>query len=164
MDPVTLIAIAAVVLLALFFVFGGASPKFELHSYQEDFLNKLAASQGTSSAEALQSIVDKAMSNKKVYGEIFDDFHCVHCGSVAPAEWIKTRKGDKHPVALPLSDKAVEFLKGELLVPVAKVGDPKVRQVVEGPRTSNPDKAVRCCIDWAIKKYGAVADGTPKPE
>jgi hypothetical protein len=163
MDPLVLFVTVLFVVL-LVFVMGGSSTKFELHGYQSDFLEKLGSSQGSSAAEALQGIVDRAMADVKVKAAIFDDFHCVHCGSVSPAEWIKARKGKKAPHALALSDKAVAFLGGALLVPVAKVGEPPKRQIVEGARTADANKAARCCVDWAIKNFGAVADGEPRPE
>ena len=83
---------------------------------------------------------------------------------MSPADWIKTRKGDKQPVALPLTDEALEFLGGELLVKVGKVGEPPAKQIIDDSRSSDVHKAVRCCVDWAIKNYGATADGNPKPE
>ena len=137
----------------------------QLHGYQKDFLAKMAKAQGLGSdGAALQSIVYQAMSNSSIKSAIFDDFHCVHCGSVTPAEWIKARKGKKEPHALALSGEAVAFLGGALLVPVAKVGEPPKRQIVEGARTADANKAARCCVDWAIKNFGAVADGEPRPE
>jgi hypothetical protein len=64
--------------------------------YQIDFLNSCKAEGGAAGAAgALQAIVDKAMSDDKVKAAIFDDFHCIHCGSVSPAEWIASRKGKK---------------------------------------------------------------------
>jgi hypothetical protein len=32
--------------------------------------------------------------------------------------------------------------------------------VAAGPKRADPQKAARCCVDWAIKEYGAEADGT----
>ena len=157
---VTLI-LALVVIVIIFLILPKGS-KFELHGYQADFLNKLGEMQGTSAAEALQAIVDKAMSDGKVKAEIFDEFHCIHCGSVSPADWIKERKGNKQPVTLPLTDEAIEFLSGELLVKVGKVDN--VKQIIGDSRTSDVHKAVRCCVDWAIKNHAATADGIPKPE
>jgi len=42
---------------------------------------------------------------------------------------------------------------------VEKLGEPPKKQVVAGAKTSNIHKAARCCIDWAIKHFDAVADG-----
>ena len=75
----------------------------------------------------------------------------MHCGSVSPANWIKSRKGDKSVYSLKLNVEVLRFLESPLLVPVQKVGDPPKRTVVDGPRTSDASKAARCCVDWAIK-------------
>jgi len=124
----------------------------------------MAKKNGTTAAQALESIVKKAITDSKVKKEIFDQFHCIHCGSKNPAPWIKERKGKKDPYPLAISSDAVAFLNAAPIVPVAKVGDPPVKQIVEGEPKKDANKAVRCCIDWAIKNYGAVADGVPKPE
>merc|ERR1711924_58513 len=84
---------------------------------------------------------------------VFDDLHCVHCGSLNPADWIKTRKGDKKHYGMQLSEAAVAFLNREHLVKVEKVGEPPKKQVVPGPKRSDASKAVRCCVDWAIKDF-----------
>ena len=99
------------------------------------------------------------MSDPATKSAIFDELHCIHCGSVNPAEWIATRKGDKEAVPLALSAPAAAFLEEPSLVKVARVGEPPKKQVVPGPRTSDAGKAARCCVDWAIKEYGAVATG-----
>eukprot|EP01043_Picozoa_sp_COSAG02_P068525 COSAG02_NODE_11414_length_1728_cov_215.445058_1_plen_103_part_10 len=75
---------------------------YDLHGYQQDFLQTMAASQGLATpAAALERIVGQAMTDAKIQAAIFDEFHCIHCGSVDPAEWIATRKGDKKPMTLP---------------------------------------------------------------
>ena len=133
---------------------------YELHGYQRDFLATLAAAQGHNSAStALESIVSQAMSDPATKAAIFDKMHCIHCGSVKPAEWIATRKGDKEATPLVLTPSAAAFLAEPLLVKVDRVGQPPVKQVVPGPRTSNVGKAARCCVDWAIQEYGAVETG-----
>ena len=66
------------------------------------------------------------------------------------------------PVELAVTKLVVSFLSMELLVPVEKLGEPPVRQVVDGPRRADPGKAARCAIDWAIKNYSALPDGQPK--
>merc|ERR1719217_403681 len=109
--------------------------------------------------KALEHIVQQAMSNPAIESEIFDTFHCVHCGSVKPAEWIANAKGKKEPYKLRVNDLVMAFLHQEILVKVEKLGDPPVRQVVDGPKRADADKAARCCVDWAIKNYGALADG-----
>ena len=48
-------------------------------------------------------IVGQAMSDPATKAAIFDAVQCIHCGSVNPAEWIATRKGDKEAVPLRLS-------------------------------------------------------------
>ena len=108
--------------------------------------------------------VQRCLQDPKAKAAVFDDFHCVHCGSVKPAEWIATRKGKKEPYELDLSLEALEFLKKPMLVKVERVGDPPVKKIVEGPRRTDIHKAVRCTIDWAIKDYSAVATGKPKSE
>ena len=150
------------------------STTFLLHGYQKDFLDAMAAAglpavqlmtqqYGLKGATAaLQAIVMEAIQDASVQAEIFDDFHCVHCGSKNPAAWIKDRKGQE-PHSLVVTKMVKSFLSMELLVAVEKLGTPPVRQiVVEKPRHADSSKAARCCIDWAIKKYDAVADGKPK--
>eukprot|EP01048_Picozoa_sp_COSAG05_P024857 COSAG05_NODE_6045_length_1034_cov_5.160428_1_plen_134_part_00 len=128
---------------------------YELHGYQRDFLATLAGARGlASNSAALESIVAQAMSNSATQAAIFDVLQCIHCGSVNPAEWIATRKGDKEAVPLALSPAAAAFLRQPLLAKVARVGEPPVKMLVPGPRTSDAGKAARCCVDWAIKEYG----------
>jgi hypothetical protein len=133
---------------------------FELHGYQKVFLGRMASAQGLASeAAALQSIVEQAASTESVKKAIFDDFHCVHCGSKNPPEWINSAKG-KTACPLPVSAEAVSFLSGALLVPVGPPGPSK--KVQDGPRRADPHKAARCCIDWAIKEYGDEGKGKGK--
>jgi hypothetical protein len=40
-------------------------------------------------------IVDEAMKDDSVKDGIFGGFHCIHCGSVNPEDWISNRKGKK---------------------------------------------------------------------
>lgn len=141
----------------------GSYEMCELHSYQKVFLDNLGASHGGAGV-ALQMIVTRAINEPKVKAAIFDDFHCVHCGSVNPADWIKNQKGDKTPYKLQIGSEAKSFLRQPLLVPVEKRGEPPKRQIVEGPRRADVSKAARCCVDWAIKNYGAIKDGKARPE
>lgn len=148
--------------------------KFALHAYQLDFLETLGASGAPEVEEcatkysisgpsaALQALAEEAIGDAKVQAECFDGFHCVHCGSVNPAAWIKERKGTKVPVELAVTKLVVSFLSMELLVPVEKRGEPPKRQVVEGARRADKDKAARCLVDWAIKNRNAVEDGKVK--
>lgn len=160
-------AIAVIVLLALFlFVLATRGTKVELHPFQFEFLEKLAASGqvgAKDAAGALSAIVTRALDDGKVRNAIFDEFHCIHCGSVKPAEWIKTKCGKK-PYTLKLAPPVKEFLSSTILVPVKKVGEPPKKTVVDGDKRADISKAARCCVDWAVKNYGAVADGVPKPE
>ena len=134
----------------------------ELHGYQIDFLN---AFKGMDASAALQSLCDRGMADKKVYKAMFDDFHCIHCGSVSPAPWIANRKGDKKPYPLKLSKEAKTWLEQPVLVKVEKQGEPPKKVIVKGAaRRADLSKATRCAVDWAIKTYGAVADGKPMPE
>jgi hypothetical protein len=175
--PVPAVAVAvAVVLLASvwFFLRGGdKGPDFMLHGYQKDFLEAFAAS-GTPAVEkckkkyglegaaaGLQAIAEELIYDATKRSEVFDTFHCVHCGSVKPAEWISTNKGNKAPHALRVSKEVVALLSKPLLVPVEKRGDPPKRQIVEGPKFADHSKAARCCVDWAIKRHGALATGKP---
>ena len=147
---------------------------YELHAYQYDFLTAMAAAKlptveacakehgVTGAAAALQTIVMQAVQDSVVHGEIYDEFHCVHCGSVTPEPWIKERKGKKEKYPLAVTTSVSTFLAKELLVPVEKLGQPPKRQVVSGPRRADPSKAARVAIDWAIKKYDALTDGKPK--
>jgi hypothetical protein len=151
---VGVVALAAIP-LAVWLIRRSAGSKVELHEYQKDFLDSMAEAQGLGGpGPALQVIVDKAMSDDGVQKAIFNDVHCVHCGSVAPPVWIKDRKGKKEPYTLALSAPAVAFLNAELLPRVEKVGEPPKKQVVPGPLRADMHKAARCCIDWAIKNYG----------
>ena len=136
-------------------------PKLEMHGYQTEFLKNFGKAKNTDAVGALQFIVDRAMSEPPIKKAIFDDFHCVHCGSVKPAEWVASNKGNKKPARFALSKAALHFLNEPLLVPVGKRGEPPKRQVIEGPRHADASKAARCCVDWAIKNYGALADGLP---
>merc|ERR1719198_295411 len=132
------------------------TPKFQLHGYQIDFLRALApVVNADDESGAMELIVQRCLQDEKVKAAIFEDFHCVHCGSVKPAEWIANRKGKKEPYGLNLSLEALNFLKKPLLVKVERVGDPPVKKIVEGALRADTDKAVRCCIDWAIKDYSA---------
>ena len=122
---------------------------YELHGYQRDFLATLVSARGLGDrAAALESIVGQALASAVTQAAIFDVMHCIHCGSVNPAEWIATRKGDKEAVPLALSARAAAFLQEPSLVKVARVGEPPKKQVVPGPRTSDAGKAARCCVDW----------------
>ena len=127
-----------------------AATSYDLHGYQQDFLQTMAASQGLATpAAALERIVGQAMTDAKIQAAIFDEFHCIHCGSVNPAEWIATRKGDKEPMTLPLSAAAASFLEQPMLVKVERLGEPPKKQVVPGaPKHADSSKAVRCCVDW----------------
>ena len=171
----TLVAIAvgfAVPAVLYSLVTKAKAHSFELHAYQYDFLKAMAALPAvgrvrkahglTGPAAALQAIVEEALADKSVGAEIYDGFQCVHCGSKNPEPWIKERKGKKTPYPLEVTESVAAYLASELLVPVEKVGQPPVRQVVDGPRKAEPSKAARCAVDWAIQKYGALADGKPK--
>merc|ERR1719316_1011826 len=104
-----LIGIAAMVYLVL----QNRVPKIALHRYQKNFLDQYAAAQCLDDAgKALQSIVEQAMSNPAIQKEIFDTFHCVHCGSVSPAEWIAKARG-KQPYSLAVNPQVVAFLGKE---------------------------------------------------
>ena len=73
---------------------GGGGASLEIHGYQKEFLGKMAKAQGMGSeGAALQSIVYGAMSNAGIKSAIFDDFHCVHCGSKNPPDWVKNGMG-----------------------------------------------------------------------
>lgn len=128
-------------------------PWLQLHGYQKDFLAKMAQAQGLGSdGAALQSIVYQAMSSASIKAAIFDDFHCVHCGSKNPPAWINDRKGHE-AVALDISDECVVFLSQTILVAVGPPGPSKAVKPDE-PKRADAHKAARCCIDWAIKEYG----------
>ena len=139
---------------------GVPSASLELHGYQKDFLDTLGVKLDNSGpSAALEFLVGKAIADAAVHEEIYGSFHCVHCGSVKPAEWIRTRKGTKTPYALDLSAETSAFLGQSILKQVEKVGDPPVRQVVPGPLWSDASKAARMAVDWAIQNYDAAADG-----
>ena len=171
LDLPTIAAVAAfwILPLALYFVLGKETT-YELHGYQHDFLVAMAAAKLpaveevkkrlklSGMAAAMQALAEQAQSQSNIY----DTFHCVHCGSKNPADWIKERKGKKEPYTLAVTAEASAFLATALIVPVQKLGEPPVRQVVDGLRTSNPSKAARVVIDWAIDKFGALDDGKPK--
>lgn len=135
----------------------------ELHAYQKDFLDTMGA-EGTNGAsnasEALESIVAKAMSDKATYKAIFDEFHCIHCGSKSPADWIANRKGKKDPYSFSLKEETKAFLNGTIVVAVGPPGPNKALQP-DKPKRADSNKAARCCVDWAIKAYGGVANGKP---
>jgi hypothetical protein len=165
------LVVAITIGVVVFFMFKSLKTKalskltVELHGYQKDFLDELAIARGLGGAAgALQALVDQALGSEKVSSDIFDVFHCVHCGGVSPAEWISTRKGTKVAYDFAVTKDAATFLSKALLVPVEKRGDPPKRQVVEGPRRADVSKAARCCIDWAIKEYGATSDGKVKAD
>ena len=97
---------------------GSVQIPIELHGYQRDFLDNVAASSLTpplppylhpflssSRHEALQSLIELAMADEDVRSEIFGDFHCVHCGGVNPADWINKHKGDKQAYPFELSNE-----------------------------------------------------------
>jgi cytochrome b involved in lipid metabolism len=134
---------------------------YVLHSYQSDFLASLAAAQGlTSPAAALEGIVSRAMAESGVKAAIFDALQCIHCGSADPADWIDWGCG-KQATALVLNAPEAAFLAQPLLLQVERVGEPPAKQLVPGPRSVDASKAARCCIDWAIKEYGALMTGQP---
>jgi len=165
-DPTVFFGLVLPIILFLFLRLQknrGSHEMCELHSYQKAFLDSLGATHGGAGG-ALAMIVKRAMAEPKVKAAIFDNFHCVHCGSVNPEAWIKTQKGDKTPYKLKIGYEARTFLKQPLLVPVEKRGEPPKRQIVDGPRRSDVSKAARCCVDWAIKNYGAIKDGKARPE
>lgn len=140
----------------------GAQPiTLELHGYQRDFLETLGKEHDGSSG-ALQAIVDRALTEEAVRNAIFEDLHCIHCGSVSPEPWIAKRKGDKQGVAIILTAAARELLASPVLVTVEKRGEPPTKQVVkDGPKRSDASKAARCAVDWAIKDSGALKHGKP---
>jgi hypothetical protein len=112
----------------------------------------------TTADQALEFIVEKAMAEKMVYNEIFDNFHCVHCGSKKPADWIANRKGKKIHCSLTLKPPTIAFLDGTILLSVGPPGPTKAVQR-DQPKRADASKAARCCIDWAIQYYGSTATG-----
>ena len=135
--------------------FAGEVVWFQLHGYQKIFLDKMADAQTLPShTAALQKIVNMAMAEPEVNAAIFDEtFHCVHCDSQSPPDWIQENKGEKMPYAMELSPEACQFLSGEILLNVGPPGPDKA--VIPGPKHADADKAARCCIDWAIKEFAA---------
>ena len=132
---------------------GGGGASLEIHGYQKEFLGKMAKAQGMGSeGAALQSIVYGAMSNAGIKSAIFDDFHCVHCGSKNPPDWVKNGMG-KTATALDISEECIAFLSEPILVAVGPPGPKKALQP-EKPNRADVNKAARTCIDWAIKEYG----------
>ena len=132
---------------------GGGGASLEIHGYQKEFLGKMAKAQGMGSeGAALQSIVYGAMSNAAIKSAIFDDFHCVHCGSKNPPDWVKNGMG-KTATALDISEECIAFLSQPILVAVGPPGPKKALQP-EKPNRADVNKAARTCIDWAIKEYG----------
>eukprot|EP01052_Picozoa_sp_SAG31_P002853 SAG31_NODE_103_length_25164_cov_12.124317_21_plen_482_part_00 len=126
---------------------------YQLHGYQYDFLGQMAALQDLGSpAAALQKIVNLAMTDPQIKAAIFDEtFHCVHCNSKDPPDWIQNSKGTYIPYALPLTPISCAFLQMEMLLEVGPPGPEKA--VIPGSLHSDSNKAVRCCIDWAIKEF-----------
>eukprot|EP01051_Picozoa_sp_SAG22_P009723 SAG22_NODE_831_length_6940_cov_12.139599_4_plen_291_part_00 len=127
---------------------------FELHGYQKDFLRRAAAAQSLpDEAAALQKLVDFATKEEAVKAAIFDEtFHCVHCDSKSPPDWIQSNKGTKFPHPLALTPDAVAFLGQEMLLEVGPPGPDKA-VIRGGALRADPLKAARCCIDWAIKEF-----------
>ena len=100
---------------------------FKLHGYQIDYLNTLAVAQGLAGpGDALQAIVDLARSDPTVKNEIFGDFFCVHCGSVDPPAWIKSRKGKKVARAPPAASGAADEAADEAALADAMFDGPSV--------------------------------------
>merc|ERR1719464_2067577 len=99
-------------LIILVFAFATPSPaKYALHGYQLDYLGTLANAKALDSpAAALQYIVDAVMGSKEKRAAVFEDIHCVHCGSVRPAKWIASRKGKKVEHEFAISGEAATFL------------------------------------------------------
>eukprot|EP01051_Picozoa_sp_SAG22_P029575 SAG22_NODE_11033_length_504_cov_0.760494_1_plen_123_part_00 len=113
---------------------------------------------GSNGGAALQRIVHQAMSNAATKAAIFDDFHCVHCASKNPPDWVKARMG-KESTPLDISKECVAFLGQTILVAVGPPGPKKALQP-DKPKRADVHKAARTCIDWAIKEYGE--DGKAK--
>ena len=106
-------------------------------------------------AAALQKIVNLAMTDPSIKAAIFDEtFHCLHCDSKAPPDWIQNRKGAYMPYALALTPISCAFLGMPMLLPVGPPGPDKAVIPGEALR-ADANKAVRCCIDWAIKEFQA---------
>merc|ERR1719162_1742494 len=95
--------VGAIIVAAIIWFVMFRGTLIEMHQYQKDFLDTMVqkGTEGaTNSATALAVIVQLAQKSSKVHGEIFDGFHCIHCGSVKPADWIANRKGKKEPQRL----------------------------------------------------------------
>ena len=159
-QPEVMAAIGLGLLILAFFFARPSAVKYALHGYQIDYLGTLARAKALDSpAAALQHIVDAVMGSDAKRDAAFNAVHCVHCGSVSPAEWIASRKGQKDEHALAISGAAKAFLASEIVATVGKVGAPPKKVIVaEKGLRSDPGKAARVCIDWAIKVCGA--DGT----
>ena len=65
------------------------------------------------------------------------------------------------PYSLPVTAKGLEFLSGPILLAVGPPG-PKKAIIPGKPNTADENKAARCCVDWAIKEYGALKTGKVK--
>jgi hypothetical protein len=150
------VALFVALKIILTLVGGGGGTVLELHGYQKAYLSTMASAQGLGDeAAALQSVVEKAMADAAFAKTLFDsEFHCVHCGSKNPPEWIKSAMG-KEPRSLTgsLSAEALAFLSSSQLVAVGPPG-PKKALKPEDPKRTNAGKAARICVDWAIKEYG----------
>lgn len=150
-------------LVFVFFIRGKAKTEVTLHGYQIDFLKNFAEVNSLSNVNnALDTIVGLAAVDPVTKGKIFDEIQCVHCGSKNPAEWIATRKGDKTAYPFDLAAPTVTFLSGTIVDKVEKIGEPPVKTIIAGNKRSDVSKAARCCIDWAIVEFDALADGKPK--
>ena len=89
-----------------------------------------------------------------VKAAIFDEtFHCVHCDSKTPPDWIQTNKAVYTPCALALTPIACAFLGQEMLLEVGPPGPDKA--VIPGELHADANKAARCCVDWAIKEFNS---------
>eukprot|EP01052_Picozoa_sp_SAG31_P019882 SAG31_NODE_1468_length_8223_cov_37.850320_10_plen_111_part_00 len=78
---------------------------FELHGYQLDFLEQSSQAQQLAggAAAAFERLVGFALKEPAIKAEIYDKtFHCVHCDSKKPPDWIQNNKGEKigYPVWL----------------------------------------------------------------
>jgi len=150
-------------LVFVFFIRGNSKTKVEMHGYQVDFLQSFAAvNKFGHTGDALDAIVALAAADGKVQSEIFDEVQCIHCGSKNPAEWIASRKGDKTPYPLDLASPTVAFLGSKIVAKVEKIGEPPVKTIIADNERVDISKAARCCIDWAIVEFDALADGKPK--
>jgi hypothetical protein len=126
-DPTVFFGLVLPIILFLFLRLQknrGSHEVCELHSYQKAFLDSLGTTHGGAGG-ALAMIVKRAMAEPKVKAAIFDNFHCVHCGSVNPEAWIKTQKGDKTPYKLKIGYEARTFLKQPVSMGRAAVTSPR---------------------------------------